>query len=201
MKRNSSSLGNAPECREKSWQKKLSLRLQSFVPASAARRRRGFSARKGIRTLVVLMTFLLVRVLYRPPKNQSRRVARLIFFVDAGREWPRPPSLAAKRQFTLQGGAPQSAKNMPVACFLARGRVLYRPPFHSCCHLTATVLFLSHPFVSVSGILSVSDLLHFLSVPTCFYLFVSVSIPVVGATVGAGVSPRSIVIYYSFDVM
>ena len=49
-----------------------------------------------------------------PPKNQSRRVARLIFFVDAGRE---------------QGGAPQSAKNMPVACFLARGRVLYRPPY------------------------------------------------------------------------
>ena len=51
-----------------------------------------------------------------PPKNQSRRVARLIFFVDAGRE---------------QGGAPQSAKNMPVACFLARGRVLYRPPLRS----------------------------------------------------------------------
>ena len=64
-----------------------------------------------------------------PPKNQSRRVARLIFFVDAGREWSRPPPLAAKRQFTLQGGAPQSAKNMPVACFLARGRVLYRPPY------------------------------------------------------------------------
>ena len=71
MKRNSSSLGNAPDCREKSWQKKLSLRLQSFAPASAARRRRGFSARKGIRTLVVLMTFLLVRVLYRPPRKKS----------------------------------------------------------------------------------------------------------------------------------
>ena len=42
------------------------------------------------------------------------------------------------------------------------------PPFHSCCHLTATVLFLSHPFASVSGIPSVSDLLLFLSDPTCF---------------------------------
>lgn len=48
-----------------------------------------------------------------PPKNQSHRVARLIFFVEAGLE---------------QGGDPQSAKNVPVARFLARGRVLYRPP-------------------------------------------------------------------------
>ena len=61
--------------------------------------------------------------------------------------------------------------------------------------------FLSHPFASVSGILAVSDLLHFLSVPTCFYLFVSVSTPAVGATVGAGASPKSTVIYYSFDAI
>ena len=38
-----------------------------------------------------------------PPKNQSCRVAWLFFFVEAGLE---------------QGGAPQSAKNMPVTCFL-----------------------------------------------------------------------------------
>ena len=75
------------------------------------------------------------------------------------------------------------------------------PPFHSCCLWMATVLFLFHPFASVSGIPSVSDFLRFLSGSTHFYLFVSVSTPVVGATVGAAVSPKSMIIYYSFDAM
>ena len=61
--------------------------------------------------------------------------------------------------------------------------------------------FLFHPFASVSGIPSASDFLRFLSGSAHFYLFVSVSTPVVGATVGAGVSLKSIVIYYSFEAM
>ena len=53
-----------------------------------------------------------------PPKKYRPPAGRLVGGV-----------FLACRHGVEQGGAPQSAKNMPVACFLARGRVLYRPPY------------------------------------------------------------------------
>ena len=101
----------------------------------------------------IILIRLPRRVFFR--HAESRRVARLIFFVDAGRE---------------QGGAPQSAKNMPVACFLGRGKIhiLMNAPSMGVGMGILFVAVISNSIYSVQQTQKIKDILPDV---LCFFVF------------------------------